>query len=137
MYKQLDMLLSSETTIDSWYDDGSVIAGEILAEFNLNDWDELTKNVYAKPLDWQKKLAYCLDNECNMHELNILLILLTVPDKELSVICVDTLRSFTTHDSKTLIVENPLVIKRVNELIPTSGPVVQKILEDFLVKMKN
>ena len=34
MYKELDNLLSAETTVDSWYDDGCVIAIEILGILN-------------------------------------------------------------------------------------------------------
>ncbi len=30
MYKQLDNLLSAVTTVDSWYDDGCIIAAESL-----------------------------------------------------------------------------------------------------------
>ncbi|WP_307394664.1 hypothetical protein [Paenibacillus anaericanus] len=31
MYKELDNLLSADTTVDSWCDDGCVITNEILA----------------------------------------------------------------------------------------------------------
>lgn len=39
MYKQLDNLLSAVTTVDSWYDDGCIIAAESLEEFGQSDWD--------------------------------------------------------------------------------------------------
>lgn len=50
MYRELDNLLSKESTIDSWYDDGFLIAQSIM-------------NVLNKSLEWQKKLVYCLDNQ--------------------------------------------------------------------------
>lgn len=55
MFKELDNLLSADTTVDSWYDDGCVIASEILSEFKPSDWDELSNQVLSKPIEWQKK----------------------------------------------------------------------------------
>ncbi|MFS0881809.1 hypothetical protein [Metabacillus niabensis] len=136
MYKDLDNLLSAETSVDSWYDDGCMIASEILSEFSTEDWQELARNVLTKPLEWQKKLAYCLDSNCTNYELQILLSLLNIQDEELFVICIDTLRSYTTPESIKIIVENHIILKRVNELIPKSGVAVKKILEDFLVNLQ-
>ncbi|KHL92739.1 hypothetical protein QW71_27840 [Paenibacillus sp. IHB B 3415] len=135
MYKELDNLLATDTTVDSWYDDGCVIASEMLTEFNPSDWDELSNQVLSKPIDWQKKLAYCLDNECNVLELNILLSLLDTNDEELFEICVDTLRSFTDQESKKLILDNPKILQRVNDLLYTANLPVKKILQDFLSKI--
>ncbi|MGN7942140.1 hypothetical protein [Virgibacillus sp. 6R] len=136
MYKDLDNLLSAETSVDSWYDDGCMIASEILSEFSTEDWQELARKVLTKPLEWQKKLAYCLDSNCTNYELQILLSLLNIQDEELFVICIDTLRSYTTPESIKIIAENHIILKRVNELIPKSGVVVKKILEDFLVNLQ-
>ncbi|WP_241257950.1 hypothetical protein [Bacillus sp. 3a] len=94
MFRELDILLSADTTVDSWYDDGCLIASEILSDFSLNDWEELSNQVLNKPIEWQRKIAYCLDNECNEYELIILIDLLNTNDKELFEICIDTLRSF-------------------------------------------
>lgn len=136
MYKELDNLLSADTTVDSWYDDGCVIANEILAEFSPSDWDELSNQVLSKPVEWQRKLAYCLDNECNMYELNILIALLSTNDVELFEICIDTLRSFTNHDSKKMILDNPIIIQRVNNILSeTSSLPVKNMLQDFLSKI--
>ncbi|KEO84471.1 hypothetical protein [Tumebacillus flagellatus] len=137
MYQVLDRLLSAETTVDSWYDDGCIIAGEILSEFTHTDWEELTNNVQKKSVEWQKKLAYCLDSTCNEYELSILLSLLSTEDEELFEICIDTLRSFTTMESKIMILENPRIIERVNELLSTVSLPVKKVLEDFLTKIQS
>lgn len=135
MYKELDNLLATDTTVDSWYDDGCVIASEMLTEFSPSDWAELSNQVLSKPIDWQKKLAYCLDNECNVLELNILLSLLDTNDEELFEICVDTLRSFTDQESKKKILDNPKILQRVNDLLYTANLPVKKILQDFLSKI--
>ncbi|MBP2112109.1 hypothetical protein [Paenibacillus silagei] len=135
MYKELDNLLCADTTVDSWYDDGCVIASEILSDFDPRDWDELSNQVLSKPIDWQRKLAYCLDNECNVYELNILLSLLAINDEELFEICIDTLRSYTDQDSKKIILDKQEVFKRVNDLLLTANLPVKKILQDFLAKI--
>ncbi|WP_422659852.1 hypothetical protein ACK8P5_04825 [Paenibacillus sp. EC2-1] len=136
MYKELNNLLSADTTVDSWYDDGCVIANEILEDFTPSDWDELSNQVPNKPVEWQKKLAYCLDNECNMYELNILISLLSTNDVELFEICIDTLRSFTTQESKEMILDNPIILQRVNNiLLHTSSLPVKSMLQDFLSKI--
>jgi len=135
MYKELDTLLSANTTVDSWYD-GCVIANEILAEFSSSDWEELSNQVLSKPVEWQRKLAYCLDNECNMYELNVLIALLSTDDAELFEICIDTLRSFTNQESKKMILDNPVIIQRVNILLSqTSSLPVKNMLQDFLSKI--
>jgi hypothetical protein len=134
MYKELDNLLSADTTVDSWYDDGCVIASEILSEFSPNDWKELSNKVLSKPVEWQRKLAYCLDNKCNEHELEILISLLSTHDTELFEICIDTLRSYSNQESKKVILSNPLILQRVNNLLPTASIPIKKILHDFLSK---
>ena len=138
MYKELDILLSAETTLDSWYDDGCIIAGEVLSDFNQDDWEVLASHVLAKPkpIEWQKKLAYCMDSKGNIYELQILVELVrNNEDEELLEIVIDTLRSFTSTVNKKIIIENPFIIVRVKELLPISGVAVKKILEDFLEKV--
>lgn len=132
MYKELDNLLSADTTVDSWYDDGCVIASEMLSEFNPSDWADLSNQVHNKPIEWQRKLAYCLDNECNVNEFNILLSLLSTNDEELFEICIDTLRSFENEEIKKMILDNPKILERVNDLLHTASVPVKKMLQDFL-----
>lgn len=132
MYKELDNLLSADTSVDSWYDDGCVIASEMLSEFNPSDWVELSNQVQNKPIEWQRKLAYCLDNECNVNEFNILLSLLSTNDEELFEICIDTLRSFTNQEVKKMILDNPNILQRINDSLHTASLPVKKMLQDFL-----
>ncbi|SDZ69177.1 hypothetical protein SAMN05421736_1522 [Evansella caseinilytica] len=137
MYRDLDILISAETTLDSWYDDGCIIASEIISEFSIRDWEELARNVHTKPLEWQKKLAYCLDTNCSIHELEMLISLLNTEDEELFEMCIDTLRSFTKTENKQMILENPFIIHRVNELIPKAGVATKRILQDFLINIQS
>lgn len=133
MYKELDEFITEyQNTADFWYDVGCVMASEKLSKFSSNDWEELLRNVHTKPLAWKKKLAYCLDNSCNMYELEILLSLLNTDDEELFEICIDTLRSFTTPESKQMILDNLSVVSRVKDDLPKSGIATRKVLEDFL-----
>lgn len=135
MYKELNNLLSANTIMDSWYDDGCTIASELLSEFSKKDWEELSSKVLTKPLEWQKKLAYCLDSNCNIHELKILLSLLSIEDEELFEICIDTLRSFTNPESKQMILSDPSIVNRVNDILPKASIPVKKVLDDFLEKI--
>ncbi len=54
MYNELDKLLSEETTIDSWHDDGFSMAQDILNQFSCSDWQKLLDEVLNKDLEWQK-----------------------------------------------------------------------------------
>lgn len=134
MFRELDNLLSADTTVDSWYDDGCLIASEILSDFSLNDWEELSNQVLNKPIEWQRKIAYCLDNECNEYELNILIDLLNTNDKELFEICIDTLRSFPIEEG----MKHPQILERVNHVVATTeNSLVKVIFQDFLSKMNS
>lgn len=133
MYKELDEFITEyQNTVDFWYDVGCVMASEKLSKFTQNDWDELLRNIQNKPLEWKKKLVYCLDNTLNIIELEILLLLLNTDDEELFVDCIDTLRSFTLPESKQKILENPSIVSRVNDAMLKSGNATRKVLEDFL-----
>ncbi|MEH7687406.1 hypothetical protein V7192_17365, partial [Bacillus safensis] len=78
--------------------------------------------------------AYCLDNECNEYELNILIDLLNTNDKELFEICIDTLRSFTIEEG----MKHPQILERVNHVVATTeNSLVKVIFQDFLSKMNS
>ncbi|MGQ9008651.1 hypothetical protein ACTXHP_10600 [Bacillus stercoris] len=135
MYRELDNLLSAETTEDSWYDDGCIIASDILSDFRADDWEKLKNEALTKPLEWQKKLAYCMDNNGSSHEFSILLSLLSIDNEELFEACIDSLRSFVTPESKQMILNDPSILQRINDKLPKASAPVKKILEDFLEKV--
>ena len=72
MYRELDNLLSEESTVDSWYDDGFLIAQSIMNDFSKDDWEKLSNDILNKDLEWKKKLVYCLDNQIIQEELEII-----------------------------------------------------------------
>ncbi|WGV95357.1 hypothetical protein QI003_23180 [Bacillus stercoris] len=135
MYRELDNLLSAETTEDSWYDDGCIIASDILSDFRVDDWGKLKNEALTKPLEWQKKLAYCMNNNGSSHEFSILLSLLSNDNEELFEVCIDSLRSFVTPESKQMILNDPSILQRINDKLPKASAPVKKILEDFLEKV--
>ncbi|NLS89666.1 hypothetical protein EYI23_17130 [Bacillus subtilis] len=135
MYRELDNLLSAETTEDSWYDDGCIIASDILSDFRVDDWGKLKNEALTKPLEWQKKLAYCMNNNGSSHEFSILLSLLSIDNEELFEVCIDSLRSFVTPESKQMILNDPSILQRINDKLPKASAPVKKILEDFLEKV--
>lgn len=61
MYLELDELLSQETTVDSWDDDGFIIAQNIINNFMSDDWEKLSENILAKDIEWQKKISILLE----------------------------------------------------------------------------
>ena len=136
MYTELDRLLLKETTIDSWYDDGFVIAQDILKQFDSEDWKKLNNELLNKDLDWHKKLIYCIHNQIIDKELEIILRLITIDDKELFEMCIDALRVFNNETGYSLIKKNPQIIAEVKERINVTGNVGKKILQDFLEKFK-
>ncbi|MED4562200.1 hypothetical protein [Bacillus altitudinis] len=136
MYIELDKLLSADTTVDSWYDEGYILVSEILSYFSLNDWEKLSKKVLHKPIEWQRKIAYCLDNECNEYEFHILLDLLNTNDVELFEICIDTLRSYPIEEGTKIVLKHPQVTERINQMLTTTANLPAKtVLQDFISKI--
>ena len=134
MYKELDELLLEETTVDSWYDDGFTIAQDIIEQFSVDDWKELSNEVLNKDLDWQKKLVYCLDNQVVEEELNIICKLILIDDEELLEMCIGALRAFDNELGHSFIKKNPQIITEVKKRMNFTGSVTKRMLEDFLRK---
>lgn len=136
MFTEFDDYLSGYFSDDYWYDEGFSIAQTMLLKFSPRDWEELSNGVLNKPIEWQRKLAYCLHNESSMDELNMLLKLLSTEDEELFEICIDALRSFTSTESEKRILKNPSILQRIYELIPNSGDATKKYLKLFWRRYK-
>ena len=138
MYNEFDKYLLGYFTDDYWYDEGFTIARDMLSEFSDNDWLKLQEEVLKKNIEWQKKLAYCIDNTSKMYELEILLTLSTVKDNELFNICIDSLRSFIIDDNyKKIVSLNEALVEQVNDLIGTPNKGIQKeIYQKFIVTLQ-
>lgn len=132
MYKELDDLLLEETSIDSWYDDGFIIAQSIMNDFSENDWKNLSQIVLNRSLEWQKKLVYCLDNQIIQEELEIIGKLLCVEEEELLEMCIDVLRSFDNEMGYVYIKNHPEIVVKVKEKYDSAGSVMKMMLQSFL-----
>ena len=125
-------LLEQNVTDDAWYDDGFLVAQDIMNNFVAEDWKRLGEEVLSKDIEWQKKLAYCIDNQLIEEELNIICKLLQVKNDELLEMCVDSLRSFDNEVGHLYIKNNPQIIQMVKSRIKNAGTIEKIILEKFL-----
>ena len=132
MYTELNSLLEQNVTDDAWYDDGFLVAQDIMNNFVAEDWKRLGEEVLSKDIEWQKKLAYCIDNQLIEEELNIICKLLQVKNDELLEMCVDSLRSFDKEVGHLYIKNNPQIIQMVKSRIKNAGTIEKIILEKFL-----
>lgn len=133
MYTELNSLLEQNVTDDAWYDDGFLVAQDIMNNFVAEDWKRLGEEVLSKDIEWQKKLAYCIDNQLIEEELNIICKLLQVKNDELLEMCVDSLRSFDNEVGHLYIKNNPQIIQMVKSRIKNAGTIEKIILEKFLL----
>ena len=132
MYTELNSLLEQNVTDDAWYDDGFLVAQDIMNNFVAEDWKRLGEEVLSKDIEWQKKLAYCIDNQLIEEELNIICKLLQVKNDELLEMCVDSLRSFDNEVGHLYIKNNPQIIQMVKSRIKNAGTIEKIILEKLL-----
>lgn len=132
MYTELNSLLEQNVIDDAWYDDVFLVAQDIMNNFVAEDWKRLGEEVLSKDIEWQKKLAYCIDNQLIEEELNIICKLLQVKNDELLEMCVDSLRSFDNEVGHLYIKNNPQIIQMVKSRIKNAGTIEKIILEKFL-----
>lgn len=132
MYSELDHLLKQDVTADSWYDDGFLMALDILEKFSDEDWKKLCEEVLTKDLEWQKKLVYCLDDQLKEEELIVISKLLCVNDRELFEMCLDSLRSFDNEFGHSFVKNNPQIIQIAKARVKEMGVVGKVILEKFI-----
>lgn len=136
MFKEFDEYISEfeadDFAIDYWYDEGVFIAQEMLQDFTEEDWNVLSLNLPVKSIGWKRRLAYCLHDGENIKQLEILLELIDSDDSELFELVVDSLRSFSNEESRSIIQNNEKLILKVKELLPSVGDVTKKIFQEFL-----
>lgn len=123
--------LDEDASPDFWYDVASEEASQILLEFTTQDWDELLKNIDFQPLEFKRKLVYCLGDGEDKNQLRVILELISSDDDELFTNCVDSLRSFRVDQIKT---ETPDIVKMVENKIQEVGAPAKKIMKDFINK---
>ena len=137
MYNEFDSLLEEETTIDSWYDDGFLIAQDILKQFSEKDWKLLINNVSNKDIEWQMKLAYCIDNQIIVEELQVIEKLMSSNDIELWKMCIDALRVFDNELGYEYVRKHPDIITEIKKRNEQLGAVEQRIFNDFIEKFSS
>jgi len=134
MYKELDNYLLGYLPMDYWYDEGFSIAREILSNFTQEDWEELANNISSKTLDYQRKLAYSIENSGREYELSVLLSMTNTEDRELFEICIDSLREFINTENKHLFVKNEAILNHINRAMPNADRTTKNMYKDFLDK---
>lgn len=102
---------------DFWSDVGIVEVHKILEKFEMEDWQTLYDTINNKPIYWQKKIAYCLNNSWNSLELDILLKLIYTSDDELLEITIDSLREFICELNNNRLNEKLIVVEKVKSLL--------------------
>ncbi|MCM1508921.1 MAG: hypothetical protein NC177_17575 [Ruminococcus flavefaciens] len=125
IFKSLDMILSYNDTMDYWYDEGFCYAQKLLADFSDDDWKALSAIILSRSSDYQKKLVYCFDGSDEFHELKIIEKLLSVDDDELFIICVDSLRNFSTDEL------NKHLLDKIKAKADVSGRLSGIVIEEF------
>lgn len=139
MYKEFDDYLTSFAKMpeinDSWYDDGCIIATEMLQEFTDNDWRKLSDNILSKSIMWQTLYAYCVDSDINDEVVIKTLILLSeIDNDELFVTCIDSLRCIANSNNIGIISNDKSLIQKVEKIAPKCGVATKKIVEEFIEK---
>lgn len=134
MFEKLDNYIKEFETedfaVDYWYDEGFLIAEDMLQKFEDEDWETLLQVLPGRTIGWKRRLAYCLHDSDDLKQLETLLALIDTDDTELFEILVDSLRSF--KNNKDMVQNNNLIIKKIENLMPKAGVVTKKIFQDFL-----
>lgn len=136
MYKKLDELLSGYFNIDYWYDEGVIIAWELLHKFEDDDWNELLDNLLSKSVEWQTRFAYSIDKDIdNKMAVESLFILSKTDNDELFVTVIDSLRCVVEKINMSIMDNNSHIVDKIEKMIPRCGIATQKILEDFITRI--
>lgn len=118
--------------VDYWYDEGVNIAENMLCEFKENDWKMLLEVASERPVEWQKRLAYCMHDKSDLNQLKVLLNLVETDNSELFEIVVDSLRGFTSKEGLSLIQTDLRIVSKIEELMPKVGDATKRVFEEFL-----
>lgn len=134
MLEELNVYLKGNTPDDYWYDSALFIYEEILMELSGNNWERLIETLPQEDVKWKIKLAECLGELGNSHEITCLLELIKTDNNDLLVACIDSLRSIDLSNLNSS--EKGVLVDKANYLIKNNSSVpVKKVLEDFLAKI--
>lgn len=135
MYEELDEYLSSSFSIDYWYDEGVVIATDILRKFDKSDWEKLLRNILSKPTEWQTRFAYSTSDIINENVLESLVLLSGIENDELFETCIDSLRVLANSNSKFKVSNDKVIKEKVEKAMQKCDSVTKQVFEDFLKRL--
>lgn len=92
MLYELMKSLDEDSLDDYWYDFEILECEEILRELTDSEWSELIRAIPEKSARWNIRLVECLGDIHNGYEMECIKEMLCVPNEEVFVACVDTLR---------------------------------------------
>lgn len=134
MFEELDQYLkefaTEEFAVDYWYDEGFLIAEDMLQEFQNDDWEALIEALPKKTIGWKHRLAYCLNDSEDCRQLEVLLTFLDTDDAELFEIAVDALRSFKNNE--VMMGNHAQIVKKIEAAMPEAGAAAKRIFREFL-----
>ncbi|ACZ07300.1 Uncharacterised protein [Sebaldella termitidis] len=147
LYEELNSYLkNSEYWYEEyWYEEGSGKVSEILSKFTQEDWNNLIKEIFNKSVDYQEKIAYCMNDIDNKNELEFL-IYMTKNAKDSIVFenCLDSLIEFVTPETKFRFLSDDQLIILITggirkETIEGNGrnKIYKTIYEQFFEKLNN
>lgn len=134
--KFINDVLKENASEDYWYDVGVDEAQNMLKEFSREDWSLLRKLIKDKPVEWQKKVIYSFDGENAEQEIRAIFNVISTEDRELFEMCIDSLRCLVNEKTKSLILERPELLEKVQSLMFENNSITQKVYMDFLEKIK-
>ena len=136
MFSELDQYISSFTgenfALDYWYDEGVTIAQKFINAFQDGDWLSLEQALPQRSIEWKCRLAYCLDDGNNMHQLTVLLLLSDTENSELIECVVDSLREFVHNHHCKEQLSFTVLVERIKSMLPDLNPVAKKVFIDLL-----
>lgn len=130
-YNEFNELLLQETTMDSWYDDGFIIAQKIMDSFSKKDWEKLDTNIKNYSLICKKKLLYCIPNRSLVEEIYLVLQLIYDKNEEVFEMCIDSLRSFDKEILLLILKEYPEVVKYIENNKSQGSIITKQVTDDF------
>lgn len=138
-YEEFDKLITEmsgdNASDDYWYDVGVSDAMTLLEKFSEDDWKMLGNDIMDKPLEWQKRVVYCFEEENDAREINIILSLIETMDKELFEMCVDSLRFLIDYNNKDYIINNNGLMKKLSKMVLIDN-ISSRICSEFLNKLQ-
>ena len=126
-FKELDEILNSEVTDDSWSDDLVLQARTLASDLARSDWDALRNQWRKRPPRWQHRCADVMSRGDPQEVIPILLDMINSSDDELSITAVDSLREVTEPGSLRL---TEHIARRLGQL-SSKSPLNRLVIEQL------